>query len=105
MIRVLGQYFFVNSKSGKIERQFFFVRLGYMIKRLMTDPSGNQLVLFPSYLNVFPRPEPRETLRFLGKKSNCFPRDQSLSAKYCTLYCNKCLKSKKEKCTFYSYRN
>ncbi len=38
----------------------------------MTGPSGNQLILF----------EPRETLRFLGNKVNCFPWDQLLSVKY-----------------------
>ena len=28
---------------------------------------------------MFPEAPPRETLRFSGKKMNCFPRDQSLS--------------------------
>ena len=28
---------------------------------------------------MFPKVEPRETLRFEGNKINCFPKDQSLS--------------------------
>lgn len=51
----------------------------YKKNRLMTGPSRNQLILFPSNVKVQARDE---TLRFSGNKIYCFPRDQSLSVKY-----------------------
>lgn len=60
------------------QKHFLSKMIVYIIKHLVTDPSGNQLVLFPSNLNVS-LGKPRETLRFSGNKTNCFPRDQLLS--------------------------
>ena len=48
------------------------------IKHLMTGPEGNSELCFPR-ISMFPSTSSRETLRFEGKKFNCFPRDQSSS--------------------------
>ena len=48
------------------------------IKHLMAGPEGNSELCFPR-ISMFPETKSRETLRFEGKKFNCFPRDQSSS--------------------------
>lgn len=48
----------------------------WLTNYLMTDPSGNQLILYPQ-ISIFPLALPQETLRFLRNKINCFPWDQS----------------------------
>ena len=54
------------------------LELGGITNHLMTDPSGNPLILFPSNLNVS-LGSASGNIEILGNKINCFPRDQSLS--------------------------
>ena len=48
------------------------------IKHLMTGPEANSEFSFPR-ISMFPETKSRETLRFMGNKIHCSPRDQSLS--------------------------
>ena len=48
---------------------------------LMTGPLGNNEFCFPR-ISMFLSTSSRETLRFLGNKIHCSPRDQSLSVYY-----------------------
>ena len=52
--------------------------LYYITNHLMTGPLGNSEFCFPR-ISMFPSTSSRETLRFLGNKIHCSPRDQSLS--------------------------
>ena len=44
----------------------------------MTGPLGNSEFCFPR-ISMSPESKSMETLRFMGNKIHCFPRDQSLS--------------------------
>ena len=50
----------------------------YITNHLMTGPLGNNEFCFPR-ISMFPFTLSWETLRFLGNKIHCSPRDQSLS--------------------------
>ena len=58
--------------------KFAFVFVLLYSKSLNDWSLGEQWILFPSSLNV-PSNSSRETLRFVGNKIHCSPRDQSLS--------------------------
>ena len=58
--------------------KFAFVLFCYITNRLMTGPEGNGEFCFPR-ISMFPSTSSGETLRFLGNKIHCSPRDQSLS--------------------------
>ena len=64
---------------------FAFVFFCYITYHLMTGPLGNSEFCFPRIsmfpLTLSPLTLSRETLRFLGNKIHCSPRDQSLSVK------------------------
>ena len=60
--------------------KFAFVLFCYITNHLMTGPLGNSEFCFPR-ISMFPSTSSRETLRFLGNKIHCSPRDQSLSVK------------------------
>ena len=57
---------------------FAFVLFCYITNHLMTGPLGNNEFCFPR-ISMFPFTLSWETLRFLGNKIHCSPRDQSLS--------------------------
>ena len=60
----------------------FFFLFCYITNHLMTGPEVNSEFCFPRN-SIFPSTSSRETLRFLGNKIYCSPRDQSLSV-YCS---------------------
>ena len=60
---------------------FAFVLFCYITNHLMIGPLGNSEFCFPR-ISMSPSTSSRETLRFLGNKLHCSPRDQSLSVYY-----------------------
>ena len=84
----------LSLESQRVFRNLLFFCFVLLYKNhLMTGSLGTVNFGF-SRISMFSSTSCRESLRFSGNKAHCFPRDQSLSVKRCTIpqrkvtYCN-----------------